>query len=443
MKCDSLTRCSAATGLRRPNLIQWDSHMESTLNELDSTENALPSDRTLCQWIKLQRVAEDAGQRIDRDAIFIIGISDPSIQNALKDFEYKMENWARSKPKQVISCKLSTGWSIVTGLFLWCYYDSGKTGLTFAAVLLALELNYIKLSTYDFTMNLAHDCSNSGVIHPQAGLQGSGKTYSEPLTPAHRAALGVCVGSIHGVLGSFLAFTPEEIRTVPTWVFARVAYASILLIEMHLTISSLESELGTLVSGGEMDVGSYISNLVNLLRAGAADGKSRPAHNFSLVMAMLQVWHEKQVNDRARSGSAAVKGEPEQKLQNGEAEGAQTTSAQQEHHQQAHGPSTLGQTPLHLLSEVAMGNSGSGNHPVANGGDGTYDPSSLPANPTNVSKADFYPPSMVGDGLRRMHPGFEQALGMTLAGGDLNIMEDDGFFDLMQRTSNMFETNGG
>ena len=108
MKCDSLTRCSAATGLRRPNLIQWDSYMESILNELDSTGDTLPSDRTLCQWVKLQRIAEDARQRIDRDAIFIIGISDPSIQNALKDFEYKMENWAGLKPKQVISRKLFT-----------------------------------------------------------------------------------------------------------------------------------------------------------------------------------------------------------------------------------------------------------------------------------------------------------------------------------------------
>ena len=292
-------------------------------------------------------------------------------------------------------------------------------------------------------MTFAHDCSNSGVIHPQAGLQASGKRYSEPLTPAHRAALGVCVASIHGVLSSFLVFTPEEIRTIPTWVFARVAYASILLIKMRLTPSSPESELGKLISGSDMDVGSYITNLVNLLRSGAADGKSCPAHNFSLVMAMLQVWHEKQVNDKARSSSAGVKGEPEQKLQNGEAEAPQAMLAQQDHQQQARGPSALGQTPLHLLSEVAMGNSGSSGRAVANGEDGTYGPSSLPANPTNVSKADFYPPSMVGDGLRRMHPGFEQALEMTLAGGDLNIMEDDGFCDLMQRTSNMFETNGG
>lgn len=312
--------------------------------------------------------------------------------------------------------------------------------LTVATVPLTLEFHYVNLYMHDFAMNLHHDCKSMSTSHSQ---EWDNEKHSKALTPAHKAALRVCLTSVHGILNAFLAFTPQEVRTIPNSAFARVAYASILLIKMHLAASLPESELGKLMSVDEMNVGRYIASLIDLLRAGAANGKSRPAHNFSLVMAMLQVWYEKQINDRASSTRATVKGEPGQKLQNGDVQNVQTAPAQREHHHQAQGPSAMGQTPLHLLSEVAMGNSGSSGHQVPNGGDGSYDFSPAQANATNAYKADSYPPSMVGDGLRRMHPGFEQALGMTLSAGDLNVLEDDGFFDLMQKTSNMFESNGG
>lgn len=312
--------------------------------------------------------------------------------------------------------------------------------LTFATVPLTLELHYVNLYMHDFAMNLHHDCKGKSISHAQ---EGDNETHPTSLTPAHQAALRVCLASVHGVLNTFLAFSPQEVRTIPNSAFARVAYASILLIKMHLAASLPESELGKLIPGDEMKVGRYIAGLIDLLRAGAANGKSRPAHNFSLVMAMLQVWYEKQINDRASFSNTVMKGEPEPKLQNGEVQSNPTAPAQREHHQPSHGPSAMGQTPLHLLSEVAMGNSGPSGHQVPNGGDGTYDFSPAQANSTNAYKADMYPPSMIGDGLRRMHPGFEQALGMTLSGGDLNVLEDDGFFDLMQKTSNMFESNEG
>ena len=289
-------------------------------------------------------------------------------------------------------------------------------------------------------MNFDHGRLTGKGLRTQKGLHSGGKKISEAITSEHKNALNICHISISGILASFLAFTPQDIRTVPNWIFAQVAYASILLIKLYLAASSPEWELGEKISSDEMNVGKDIASVIDLLRAGAENGKSRPAHNFSLVMAMLQVWYEKQVNDRADDSSAAAKDAPEQKLQNGE---AQSTPAQPEHHQHSHGPPAMGQTPLHLLSEVAMGNSGSSGHPIGNGGEGAYDSSTTSANATNVPAADSHPQSMVGDGLRRMHPGFEQALGMTLAVGDLNSLEDDGFFDLMQKTSNMFEANGG
>ena len=300
---------------------------------------------------------------------------------------------------------------------------------------LTIEFFHANLCLHYFALNYDNDANTSKVSHIQ---EGRGETDSDSLAPTHKAALGICIDSLHGILTAFTAFAPQDIRTLPTSVFARVAYATILLIKLYLAASLQSSKLGTVIADSKFHLADRIAGLIDLLRASAENGKSRPAHNFSLVMAMLQVWYQKQINDRANAQNAAVEAEPEHALQNGE---SRTASKQPEHRHHKHAPSALGQTPLHLLSEVAMGNSGSTNsgHQVPNGSDS----SSGQPNTTNAYKADFYPPSMVGDGLRRMHPGFEQALGMTLQAGELGIGGNDGFFDLMQRTSEIFEGGGG
>ena len=67
----------------------------------------------------------------------------------------------------------------------------------------------------------------------------------------------------------------------------------------------------------------------------------------------------------------------------------------------------------------------------------------------NIYPSEYYPPPpMSGDvdpssfhgvlnGMH-MHPGFEQAIGMTLGDGDLNILDDDGFYQIMQAAPNLF-----
>ena len=303
---------------------------------------------------------------------------------------------------------------------------------------LSIEFFYANLCLQDFALNLDYSRKTSKASPTQGGRE----TDLDSPAPTHQAALGICIDSLHGILTTFMAFTPQDVRTIPTSVFARVAYATILLIKLHLAASTRNSKLGTLVSETNFHLPDCVAGLINLLRASAENGKSRPAHNFSLVMAMLQVWYQKQVNERPSSQNVATNAEPEQKLANGEHQSSQAASASQEHHHQPHDAPTLGQTPLHLLSEVAMGNSGPNNPPTPNGSEVPFDASSAQANSTNATRADAWPPPMVGDGLRRMHPGFEQALGITLAGVGMDIMEDDGFFDLMQRTSEMFEGGG-
>jgi hypothetical protein len=92
-------------GLRRPNLVLWDSYTDKCLNEIGYTQDSLPSDKALCEWIRLQRITEDAERQVVRDEISVLGISDSKAQNWLKGFERKVEDWDTQKSTQVSSCK--------------------------------------------------------------------------------------------------------------------------------------------------------------------------------------------------------------------------------------------------------------------------------------------------------------------------------------------------
>lgn len=59
---------------------------------------------------------------------------------------------------------------------------------------------------------------------------------------------------------------------------------------------------------------------------------------------------------------------------------------------------------------------------------------------------DHDPTSSFHEGMlngMHMHPAFEQAISMTLGAGDLNILDDDGFYQIMQDGAGLFGGGGG
>lgn len=97
-------------GFRRLNLTRWTSYLDECLYDLETSDNALPSDKTFCQWVKLQRLADDLGTQLSTDDISYAGISDIKIQIALKGFERQMTDWKKQKPAEVISRQYTSFW---------------------------------------------------------------------------------------------------------------------------------------------------------------------------------------------------------------------------------------------------------------------------------------------------------------------------------------------
>lgn len=90
-------------GSRRLNLTRWTPYMDECLNDLETSKDSLPSDKTFCQWVRIQRRADDLGAQISTDDISHTSMSDPKTQYALKAFERQMKDWEKQKPTQVTS----------------------------------------------------------------------------------------------------------------------------------------------------------------------------------------------------------------------------------------------------------------------------------------------------------------------------------------------------
>ncbi len=96
--------CNASMGLRRPNLIRWTPFMKECIEVLETSPDALPSDKSLCQWIRSQHIAEDIGTQFSMDDPSAkVSITDPNVQYALNGFEIELENWRKQIPKDADS----------------------------------------------------------------------------------------------------------------------------------------------------------------------------------------------------------------------------------------------------------------------------------------------------------------------------------------------------
>lgn len=99
------SRVSAA--LRRVPLVRWHSYMDECIEILETSPDALPSDKALVRLVKLAQITEEVGFHFssdepDSNATF----SEPKIQYTLRAFEKQLEQWRRETPAEHYSCKL-------------------------------------------------------------------------------------------------------------------------------------------------------------------------------------------------------------------------------------------------------------------------------------------------------------------------------------------------
>lgn len=95
------TCCNASMAQRRPNLLRYTMFMSECVEVLESSPEAAPSDKVLCQWVKLQKIAEEIGIGFAfDDPNATVSIDDTRVQFSLKGFARQLEEWRSKCPPE-------------------------------------------------------------------------------------------------------------------------------------------------------------------------------------------------------------------------------------------------------------------------------------------------------------------------------------------------------
>ena len=86
--CSTLTMCS----LRRANLIKWTPYADDCMEILSSSPEASESEKFLCQWFRIQHIAEDIGTHFSTDdPPRFTETNETKIRYAVKGFETQLQ----------------------------------------------------------------------------------------------------------------------------------------------------------------------------------------------------------------------------------------------------------------------------------------------------------------------------------------------------------------
>lgn len=78
--------------LRRPILLRWTKYMEESVKILETSPEALPSDKLLCQQVKMAHIGENISVQFCMDDPSVeVAISEPKVIYALKIFENELQ----------------------------------------------------------------------------------------------------------------------------------------------------------------------------------------------------------------------------------------------------------------------------------------------------------------------------------------------------------------
>ena len=91
--------CNASTGLRRPNMVHWSPYIAESIEMLETSPLAVPSDKLIAQWARSQHIMEKVMPHFGlSDDQSNVTLSDPNIQAALAGYEHDLDEWRNQVP---------------------------------------------------------------------------------------------------------------------------------------------------------------------------------------------------------------------------------------------------------------------------------------------------------------------------------------------------------
>ncbi|CAN9135900.1 hypothetical protein CUC08_Gglean003025 [Alternaria sp. MG1] len=304
--------------LRRPILLRWTNYMAESVRILETSPEALPSDRLLCQQVKMAHIGEKISVEFCMDDPSVeVAISDPKVIYALKIFENELNSLREENA--------SLG-------------DVDPT-LRLAEHVTNLYLHEIALHQNQGSADLQPPYTTDA-LSPSVIIAAK---KDGPVGPAHIGALGDCLTATHGILDTILSIELDILLTLPVIFCVRAIYAIVCLMKMWVSVTS-SGEVGSIIKKEDLEIEAYTEQLVSMFNAIVSRDAQSPHGKFYFVAKRLQ---ERFAHIKEGASSDHQTETDHESARNASQQPSRPSTRQE----------PANQTPLHLLSEVAMGSS--------------------------------------------------------------------------------------
>ncbi|KAL2370178.1 hypothetical protein RJ035_003540 [Blastomyces gilchristii] len=313
---------NVAMSLRRPILTRWHPYMDESLEILETSPDALPSDRNLIQWVKLAHLGEEILFQFSMDdPATNVDITDPKNQYALKGFERRLAEWRKEVPPECYS-PLMRHYELVLNIYMH------EIGMHADHNIDDFKPPFINSLTSDNPVNLG--------------------------SPAHVDALTVCLTSIYEAIDTFTSLDYTTIQSSPTIHFVRTSYACVALIKLYTAASYPATRLGQVFNPTDFKIEYYLTKLIAHLKGSGERMSGRVPSRFSLMLGILKTWFLKRKEGKPVStGSGPWSFFQPKDIRTYIA--PEPRASESESAGQAQATCNPESTPLHLQNHAAMG----------------------------------------------------------------------------------------
>ncbi|GMG27072.1 unnamed protein product [Aspergillus oryzae] len=235
-------RVCTSMSLRAPNVMRWTHCMDECLEILETSPDAFPSDKVLCQHIRLQRITEEA-----------------AMQLSLKDFSASRSSRAiQIQTSYVLSKRQLSDWR-------------------------ALQLSYYFSSLY---LNEVAFCTASENPSSHAEAPSGNQTSATITIPAD--IFSECVETIDHIFRVFTSLDMSAIRLLPAVHLIRMIYTALILVKLHfaaITSSNADAQ-------PQIDRLQVSKPLACIIQMFAGWGPLWPATKLMAVFRRIRSWFE-------------------------------------------------------------------------------------------------------------------------------------------------------
>ena len=154
-------------------------------------------------------------------------------------------------------------------------------------------------NSYDFQPPFTEETLNAMLV-----------TAGGKLTAGHIDSLSTCLVSTHIIFDTFLSFSVDTVRGLPTFHMVRLVYAAVVLIKMSIDSTVNESVIGKILKVEDFRIEEYLIKLATLLGSAAEGDKCQSAAKFKMVLVVLRtlfhkhtIKHTRQPIESSQSGT--------------------------------------------------------------------------------------------------------------------------------------------